>query len=517
MKRILLLAAILLCSTDYGRSQTYADDVAQLIFDNCASCHHPDGIAPFSLMTYQEVDANSAQIYDAIAQDRMPPWPPNEDYKSFSHSRDLPDADKTIILDWLTDGMPEGDPANTPAPPVFNTNAILGSGDLELQAPTYTSKATNFDDYVCFSIPSGLTQGRTIKAMEVVPGNAPIVHHALIYIDETGSYATDTVGGDCAGPTTAKLVGGYTPGATPLVFPNSSGLKLGMELPANSNIVLAMHYPAGSNGMKDSTRVIFHFYDEPVSGVREISADPILQNWSFTLPPEQVTEVSASYSNIPIDISILSIFPHMHLLGDHIRSYGLDANDDTIRMIDIPHWDFEWQDFYMFKNMVRIPANSTLHADGAFNNTATNDHNPNNPAITINPGLNTTDEMFLVYFHYMMYQPGDENYNIEDLTSLSVSSFLQDDPSGLINVFPNPVSEQLSIDVSGKSGENVVSAAIYDLQGRLVSTLAQGKTFSDQTTLTWDSNDGLIKTSSGIYFLSVRLNGQLIEQKVVKQ
>jgi flagellar hook assembly protein FlgD len=117
----------------------------------------------------------------------------------------------------------------------------------------------------------------------------------------------------------------------------------------------------------------------------------------------------------------------------------------------------------------------------------------------------------------MMYQPGDENYNIEDLTSLSVSSFLQEDPSGLINVFPNPVSEQLSIDVSGKSGENVVSAAIYDLQGRLVSTLAQGKTFSDQTTLTWDSNDGLIKTSSGIYFLSVRLNGQLIEQKVVKQ
>ncbi len=516
MKRILLLAAILLYTSDFVRSQTYADDVAQLIFDNCASCHHPSGIAPFSLMTYQEVSANSAQIYDAIAQDRMPPWPPNEEYKSFSHSRDLPDADKTVILDWLTDGMPEGDPANTPAPPIFNTNAVLGPGDLELQAPTYTSKATNFDDYVCFSIPSGLTQGRTIKAMEVIPGNAPIVHHALIYIDETGNYATDTVGGDCAGPTTAKLVGGYTPGATPLVFPNGPGLKLGMELPANSNIVLAMHYPAGSNGMKDSTRVVFHFYDEPVSGVREINADPILQNWSFTLPPEQVTEVSASYSNIPIDMSILSIFPHMHLLGDHIRSYGLDANNDTIRMIDIPHWDFEWQDFYMFKNMVRIPANSTLHADGAFNNTASNDHNPNNPAITINPGLNTTDEMFLVYFHYMLYQPGDENYNIEDLTSLSVSSFIEDNPSGLINVFPNPVSEQLSIEVSGKSGENIVSAAIYDLQGRLVKTLAQGKTFSNKTTLTWDSNDGLIKTSSGIYFLSMRLNGELMEQKIVK-
>lgn len=517
MKRILLLAIILVCATPFGRSQTYADDVAQLIFDNCASCHHPDGIAPFSLMTYQEVSANSAQIYDAIAQDRMPPWPPNEDYKSFSHSRDLPNADKTTILDWLTNGMPQGDPANTPAPPVFNTNAVLGSGDLELQIPTYTSKATSYDDYVCFSIPSGLTQGRTIKAMEVVPGNAPIVHHALIYIDETGNYATDTIGGDCAGPTTAKLVGGYTPGASPLVFPNGSGLKLGMELPANSNIVFAMHYPAGSNGLKDSTKVIFHFYDEPVTGVREINADPILQNWSFTLPPEQVTEVSASYSNIPVDVSMLSIFPHMHLLGDHIKSYGLDSNDDTIRMIDIPHWDFEWQDFYMFKNMVKIPANSTLHADGAFNNTAANDHNPNNPAITVNPGLNTTDEMFLVYFHYLVYEPGDENYNIEDLTSLSTASYIENDETEGLNVYPNPVDNQLTIEIEGKSGANQVSAAIYDLQGRRVSTLAQGLSFTDKVSLNWDSNQGPMNISSGVYFLSVRLNGKLMEQKIVKR
>ena len=517
MKRFLLLISIVVCTIQYGRSQTFADDVAQLVFDNCASCHNPGGIAPFSLMTYQEVSSNSAQIYDAIAQDRMPPWPPNEEYKSFSHSRALEATEKTTILDWLSNGMPEGDPANTPAPPVFTNDALLGSGDLEVHIPTYTSKATTSDDYVCFAIPSNLSQCRTIKAMEVIPGNAPIVHHALVYIDENATYATDTVGGDCAGPTTAKLLGGYTPGATPLVFPNGSGLKIGMNIPAGSNIVLAMHYPAGSNGMKDSTRVILHFYDEPVTGVREIGADPILQNWSFTLPPEQVTEVSASYSNIPVDISILSIFPHMHLLGDNIRSYGLDTNNDTIRMIDIPHWDFEWQDFYMFKNMVTIPANSTLHADGAFNNTAANDHNPNNPAITVYPGLNTTDEMFLVYFHYLAYEQGDENYNIEDLTSLSVDSYIEDNPIAGIKVYPNPVSDQMAIEIQGKSGENFVSAAIYDLQGRRVSTLAQGTTFSNEITLKWDSNQGMVETSSGIYFLSVRLNGQLLEQKIVKR
>tara|TARA_B100000508_G_scaffold141092_1_gene146417 strand:+ start:76264 stop:77814 length:1551 start_codon:yes stop_codon:yes gene_type:complete len=515
MKRALLLflAVSIIGSNSFG--QTYADDVAQLVFDNCASCHNPDGIAPFSLMNYQDVTANSAQIYDAIAQDRMPPWPPNENYKEFSHSRALEGQEKTMILDWLSNGMPEGDPNNTPAPPVFDSGAILGAGDLEVQIPTYTSKATSFDDYVCFSLPSNLAQGRTIKAMEVVPGNAPIVHHALVYIDESATYATDTVGGDCAGPTNAKLVGGYTPGATPLVFPNGSGLKLGMDLPANSNIVLAMHYPAGSNGMKDSTKVIFHFYDEPVSGVREISAEPILQNWSFTLPPEQITEVSASYSNIPIDVSILSIFPHMHLLGDQIKSYGLDTNNDTIRMIDIPHWDFEWQDFYMFKNMVKIPANSTLHADGAFNNTAANDHNPNNPAITVYPGLNTTDEMFLVYFHYLAYEQGDENYNIEDLTSLSVESYLDNTLPSTISVFPNPVNEVATVSIQGKQGDNILSASVYDIQGRKIETLAQGLHFTNQTELTWNTTNGS-GLKSGVYYLSIRLNGVLYDQKIVK-
>lgn len=511
MKKILLLVSLAFTLGSF--SQTYSDDVAQLIFDNCASCHNPSGIAPFSLMDYSEVTSQAAGIYDAISQDRMPPWPPNDDYKPFSHSRALEALEKTTIIDWINNGTPEGNPANTPAPPVFNTDAILGQGDLEVQIPTYTSKATTNDDYVCFSLPSNLTQGRTIRAMEVVPGNAPIVHHALVYIDETASYATDTTGGDCAGPTTAKLVGGYTPGASPLVFPNGSNLKLGMEIPANSNIVLAMHYPSGSNGMKDSTKVIFHFYDEPTTGVREISAEPILQNWSFTLPPEEITPVSTSYSNIPYDVSLLSIFPHMHLLGDHIRSYGIDPSNDTIRLIDVPHWDFEWQDFYVFKNLIRVPANSTLYADGGFDNTAANDHNPNNPAITVYPGLNTTDEMFLVYFHYLLYQPGDEDYDLEEMTSLSLQEMVSTEEFSNISVYPNPTTDIINIEIEGGQSENNVSASVYDLNGRLVEQLVNGKKFSGTTTLKWNGKE----SHSGVYTVSIVLNGRHYSQRIIKQ
>ena len=84
MKVLLLLFSILLFSMT-SHTQNYADDVAELIFENCASCHNPNGIAPFSLMNYQEVSNYAPQIYDAIAQDRMPPWTPNDDYKPLAH------------------------------------------------------------------------------------------------------------------------------------------------------------------------------------------------------------------------------------------------------------------------------------------------------------------------------------------------------------------------------------------------------------------------------------------------
>lgn len=518
MKGIISALSLVFISSSIINAQTYADDAAQLFYDNCATCHNPNGIAPFSILSYEDVTTNAGIIYDAIAQKTMPPWPPEESYVAFSHSRALEDADRNLLLDWMTNGMPEGNPANTPAPPVFNPGSLLGAGDLEVQIPTYMSKATSgSDDYVCFSIPSDLLQTRTIKAMEVIPGNPEIVHHCLIYIDETGSYPTDTVSGTCNGPTNATLVGGYTPGSSPLIFPNGNGLKLGMDLEANSNIVFAMHYPEGSYGQFDDTKVIFHFYDELETGIRQVSADPIIQNWSFSLSPDQFTSVDASYSNIPINISLLSIFPHMHLLGKSIKSYALNPANDTIRLVNIPQWDFHWQDFYIFKNLVRIPANSVIHGEGVYDNTTGNFHNPNNPPITVYPGLNTTDEMFLIYFHYLPYMNGDEDYDLEELSSLSLQQFEINNSSSL-NVFPNPFGASTTLTLQGNQSSNQVSVSVYDYSGRLVKVLAKGKIFTSELQLNWNGqNESGQEVSSGVYTVSVLMNGTHSFGKIVKQ
>ena len=109
---------------------------------------------------------------------------------------------------------------------------------------------------------------------------------------------TDTVGSHCITPSssTASLACGFAPGAVPTIFPSQSPLKMGVNMGANSQIIFAMHYPEGSFGQMDSTKVIFHFYPLGETGVRDVLAVPILQNWSLNLPPEQVTSASASYT-----------------------------------------------------------------------------------------------------------------------------------------------------------------------------------------------------------------------------
>jgi len=521
-----LIFAFLICSIS-SYAQTWSDDVAQIVYDKCSKCHNSNGVAPFSLTTYAETSPMAAAMYDAIALDVMPPWPPNNDYQQYAHDRSLTDTEKQTVLDWILAGTPEGNPANTPPPPVFNSGAILGQGDLEVQIPTYMSKAlSNGDDYVCFAMPSGLAQDRVIKAVEIIPGNREIVHHALIYVDPSGNSVTDTIGGDCGGPTSAdaKLVMGYTPGSSPLTLPAASPLKLGMTMEANSQVYFAMHYPEGSYGEYDSTKVIFHFYPPGETGVREVYTDPVLQKWDMVIPPDQVSAFSTQYpsgaSGLPYNISILSAFPHMHLLGHDIQAYAIQPNLDTLKLIDIQHWDFHWQDFYFFKNIQKAEQGATLKADCTYDNTSTNEHNPNNPPQTVYAGLNTSDEMFMVYAHYMLYFPGDENHDLEDLMSQGTASILEEtQEESIFSVYPNPFTDGVKIYSPELNLGDQISIYVYDMQGKRVRKLAQNTTIdSNEFILEWDGrSDAGQQVDAGLYYLSINRNGELSTYRMVKQ
>lgn len=507
-KNFILVFGILMSLTSYAQN-TWSDNVAQIVYTNCSSCHNSFGIAPFDLITYADAKAQAGAISAAVQNKSMPPWIADSDYQRYAHERVLSESEITIIKDWVANGSPEGNAQNTPPPPVFTSKGfITKKPDLELRMPVYSSKATAFsDDYVCFSVPANIAANKNIKAFEVIPGNHTIVHHALVYIDETGMYGTDTSAGVCTGPTNG-LIGGYVPGSPPTVFPsNGTDFNLGFKMTTGSNIVLAMHYPEGSYGNVDSTIIRFWFYDDGVN-IRELQTKPFLENWDFSLPPNQVTDVQAQRNIGANDVSVLSVFPHMHLLGSEIGSHAVSQQNDTIRFAQIPHWDFEWQEFLFFNRIKKVPKYSTLYGYGKYDNTTNNSHNPSNPPVLVRPGLNTSDEMFLIYFHYMLYEPGDENRNIEQLTSLSD----QNPVESMVRVYPNPTSNEVMFSFI-EDVESTLSIRLYDLRGNLVSDLAIDASQS--------ANSKQVRTklpehlNPGMYCYSINNNGHFYSGKII--
>ena len=113
----------------------------------------------------------------------------------------------------------------------------------------------------------------------------------------------------------------------------------------------------------------------------------------------------------------MAIYPHMHLLGKEIECFAVSPTNDTINLIRINKWDFEWQGAYLYEKFIKIPAGSMIYATGSYDNTPSIT-NPN--PVLVQSGLNTDDEMFVFIFQFLDYQPGDEDIIIENnsVTSL---------------------------------------------------------------------------------------------------
>jgi hypothetical protein len=412
MKKGLL---ILLClpMIGFGQNPNYSEDIAPIVYGKCLQCHHSGGISNLNLESYANTVTNAGMIQHVTSTGEMPPWPPDTLFQHYAYENTLSMNEISTIMDWITNGVPLGDTSLLPPMPTFTNTSQLGTPDLELQIPTYTSTATsNSDDYVCFSIPSGLSQSRKIRAIEVIPGNLQTVHHVLVSIDLFPNNSIVTTP-NCMGPT-GDMLYAYAPGSVALTYPTNTSNSFGVELPANSNVTLAMHYPEGSFGQVDSTKVRFYFYPQSTV-IREITTDFLINEGlfgtPFILPPNQITEITGSFGPTSQDYSFMSVFPHMHLLGKDMQCIAVTPTNDTINLIRINNWDFEWQGFYFYKTFIKIPAGSMIYAEGNYDNTVSAT-NPN--PVTVQSGLNTEDEMFIFIFQFLPYQLGDENISIEN-------------------------------------------------------------------------------------------------------
>ncbi len=496
-----------------AQSPNWAQDIAPILYSNCTKCHHSGGLAPFALMTYNDAFAVQAGLQDAVVNKRMPPWPPDPSYVLHAHPKLLTQAEITSIDDWVNNGAPSGNLSLAPAPPVYTNASQIPNPDLSLVIPAYTVGSTT-DIYRCFPLPSGLTAQQFITSMEVIPGNPAIVHHVLVFADNAVTcLALDSAdpgpgytnfGGP--GSNTAKLIGAWVPGAEPYTLPAG----LGISLDSATTIIVQVHYPAGSLGMLDTTRMNFKLSPPPM---REVSIIPVLNHASTLVNGPLYIAANATKTfhekyTLPaaLDISLLSVAPHMHLIGRNFRSYAVTPSSDTIPFIRINNWDFRWQGNYAFQKVLKVPGGSTLHAFALYDNTSGNLFNPNTPPQPVSAGESTTDEMMLEYFFFLPYQAGDENI-IQDsaaVTGIDAPPLLEliQSPQ-LYDVYPNPSGNVLTIRYCLPVTSSV-RLVLTDLQGKTIRVIREEQGIKPGFHAAEVNTAGL---AGGTYLLSLEAGG----------
>jgi hypothetical protein len=391
---------------------TYHRDVAPILQRNCQECHRPGQVAPFSLLDYAQARKRAPDIAAVTEARTMPPWHAStKEGGPFRGARVLTDAELKTLADWAEAGAPGGDPKDGPPPTEWSSDWALGPPDLILKMPEpYKLGPSGPDEYRVIVIPSGLTEGRWIAAVDFKPGNRKIVHHVLGAYDVTGN--ARKIDAADPGPGYATSGGGYgrlpnglpfipsgqlwgwAPGRVPRLSPEGTA----RALPAGADVLLQIHYHKSGKPEEDATTMGLYFAKGPVD--KQIRSAIVLPpRKGFSVKPDLKIRAGEAHHEVTgslvirQDSHLLAVFPHMHLLGKDfvLRSVRPDGSRQTLIRID--DWDFNWQNPYEFVTPVALPKGTRIEMTAHFDNSAENPRNPSDPPIEVHWGEQTTDEM----------------------------------------------------------------------------------------------------------------------------
>ncbi len=444
-----LLALLLLsaCNTfktgdPLPETVTFNEHIAPIIHRNCSPCHRPKGGAPFQMISYRDVAKRAKMIRDVTADRYMPPWPADPHYRSFVGERYLSDTEIALIGKWVEDGSPEG-PAPAPQPPQFAEGSMFGTPDLVVPfRDSVLIAGDNLDKFMVMKVPFEIPTDTFIRLIEFVPGNRDLVHHmnghlltyefdkkknvfegehvvtdmnaAVVETYRTLAVAND----DGTFPMLTPSISNYLPGVLPAIYPEGIGTYRVSRKAAF--LIMNMHYgPSPVDAYDRSYFNVFYADGPPKRPVKEwilgtFGRSEIVP--ALVVPADTVMKVETNFT-VPNDVSLLTINPHMHLIGQSFKAWATTPSGEEIPLISIPKWDFRWQYFYTFKHMLKLPKGSVIHAEGVYDNTLGNPNNPYDPPRTVveplSKDMKTTDEMFQFIITYVPYQNGDEQVSLE--------------------------------------------------------------------------------------------------------
>ncbi len=366
----------------------YAEHVAPILQNRCQSCHRPNEVGPFTLLSYADAKRRAAGIAEVVEDLRMPPWHADPRFGHFANDRRLSARERATLLAWVEQGAPEGDPEKEPEARAWSEGWSIGTPDVVFQMPKpYTVKPDGALPYQRFRVKTGFTEPRWVQAIEPRPGNRAVVHHVIVYLiqkDDQGKVSD------------MEHLAAYAPGDLPSRFPEGSA-KL---IPADAELVFELHYTPIGKVAVDQTSVGMIFAKEPPKYRVITQAIP---NMKFKIPPGAGNEEVASKYDFPRDAQILGFLPHMHLRGKDFKYTATYPDGRAEVLLSVPQYDFNWQSYYWLAEPKAMPKGTVIDCLAHF------DNSENNRALTkadteeeVRWGEQTWEEMMIGYIDYLV-------------------------------------------------------------------------------------------------------------------
>lgn len=380
---------------------TYHREIARILQQNCQSCHRPEGVGPFSLLTYEQAVSWADDLKQFTADGTMPPWKPVAGHGEFNNERRMKPADIATIARWVDAGCVEGNPGDAPPARKFLNGWQLGEPNHVLtSSDPFAIPADGRDIYQCFVLPTDFDSDRYVTAVEVLPGNARVVHHVLVFVDT--SERSTQLDADYPGPGYATSqgfpgffpsggLGGWAPGNTADFLPAG----MAKVLPRGARVVIQVHYHPTGKAETDQTKIGLYFSKVPV--VRAVRSIPVM-------PPGgrfSGMKLAAGDANAEVratrvlerDLLAVAITPHMHLLGKDMKLTATLPDGTVKQLVYVKDWDFNWQESYQLRQPIDLPRGTRIDMVAHFDNSAANPRNPSSPPRDVGWGEQTTDEM----------------------------------------------------------------------------------------------------------------------------
>ncbi len=407
---------------------TYSRDIAPILNNRCVECHREGEIAPFSLTNYDEVVGWAETIDEVVREQRMPPWHANPKYGHFKNDRGLSEQEKKLIYQWVKNGAPEGNPDDLPPAPKFLKgwqSPRKPDRVIPITKKPFPVPARGTVKYQYFVVDPGFEEDKWFNFAEIRPGNRAVVHHILVFNapEDNIKNAVRAVGGG-----RDSFLVGYVPGSRFEPFPEG----MAKRIPAGHHLVFQVHYTPIGTPQEDQSVIAFNFVD-PQSVKYEIVTCSASHQF-MRVPPRDANRKVEKTTKPLREVELLAMMPHMHLRGKSFRYEAIYPNGKKEILLDVPHYDFNWQTAYRLSEKKKLPKGTRVHCVAHYDNSSDNLNNPN-PNSHVYWGEQTWEEMMIGYFAVAMPVDPSRPKKIDPFLPVDPQKWAQENASDLVTQF----------------------------------------------------------------------------------